>query len=202
MRKNAILVWAVLLAGLWIQGCQEKPVKVEKNVQYVSGADEVTYLKLGKEISETVGAMLKSDLSKAMKEGGPVNAVKFCNAHALNITDSFSKKYGTEVKRVSDRNRNELNSPDEIETRVLADFKEALKSGEMISARIAIDQDGRKNFYAPIIAGSVCLTCHGAAADLQPELTTIIDSLYPNDRAKGYVENELRGIWSIKFKNS
>jgi hypothetical protein len=37
---------------------------------------------------------------------------------------------------------------------------------------------------------------------MQPELISVIDSLYPVDKAKGYAVDELRGIWSIKFKNS
>ena len=51
-----------------MQSCAEKkPEAVKMNVQYVSGADEVTYLKLGKEITDTVGKTLKSNLVKAMQ---------------------------------------------------------------------------------------------------------------------------------------
>ncbi len=27
-----------------------------------------------------------------------------------------------------------------------------------------------------------------------------LDKLYPKDKARGYSENEIRGIWSITFK--
>lgn len=201
--RNYLIVAAFLGGAVWLQSCAEKkPKKVEKNVQYVSGADEVTYLRLGKEIADTVGASLKANLQNAMKNGGPVNAVQFCNMEALPLTNKYSTKYGTEVKRVSDRNRNPKNVANEKELAVLEEFKRIRKAGEALSPKVAIDADGKKNFYAPIFTGGICLTCHGNPKNMQPELVTAIDSLYPNDKAKGYAVDELRGIWSIKFKNS
>lgn len=197
-----IIVSIILLGGFFLQSCQEKPIKVEKNIQYVSGADEITYLKLGKEITDTVGKTLKGNLVKAMQERGPVGAVKFCNAQAMGLSSTYAEKYGTELKRVSDKNRNPINAPNEAEKMVLADFRYLLEKGEPLSPRVAIDAEGRKNFYAPILTGGVCLTCHGPVEMMQPELVTLIDSLYPSDLARGYKANELRGIWSIKFKNS
>jgi hypothetical protein len=183
-------------------GCTEpEPPKVKKNVQYVSGADEVTYIKLGKEITDSVGIQLKNNLMKAMQEGGPVEAVRFCNTKALSLTDSYSLKYNTEVKRVSDRNRNVANAPTEQEQLVIDDYRQLIKDGKPLSPKVAIDGDGRKNFYAPIVTGGMCLTCHGDEKNMQPELVQAIDSLYPNDAAKGFKVDELRGIWSVKFKN-
>lgn len=186
-----------------MQSCAEKkPEAVKMNVQYVSGADEVTYLKLGKEITDTVGKTLKSNLVKAMQSGGPMNAVQFCNAKAMELTDVYSKKYNTDVKRISDKNRNPQNAASEVEVLVIEDFKRMLENGEPLSPKVAIDLDGKKNYYAPIFTGGVCLTCHGNPKNMQPELLAAIDNLYPADKAKGYAVDELRGIWSIKFKNS
>ncbi len=202
--KRTFQIIFVLVAGVFLmQSCAEKkPQTVKKNVQYVSGADEVTYLKLGKEITDTVGKTLKSNLMKAMQNGGPTNAISFCNANAMDITDVYSEKYHTEVKRVSDKNRNPVNAANETELHVLADFTEALENGDPALPKVAIDMDGRKNYYAPIFTGGLCLNCHGDSKNIQPEVLTAIDSLYPNDKARDYSVEELRGIWSIKFKNS
>ncbi|MCB0755799.1 MAG: DUF3365 domain-containing protein [Flavobacteriales bacterium] len=193
-----------LFVSLWLlQGCsEEKPKQVKHNVQYVSGPDEVTHIKLGNEIRDTVQAMLKSNLVQAMQNGGPVHAVQFCNTRAMELTNSYSEKYFTEVKRVSDKNRNPSNAPSEKEAEVIADFKNMLANGQPLSPKIAIDADGKKNYYAPIFTGGVCLTCHGNEKNMQPELVAALDSLYPTDKARGYGVDELRGIWSIKFKNS
>lgn len=202
--KSQVFVTILLLAGfIGFQSCSEKqPAPVKKNVQYVEGKDEVTYIKLGNEIADTVQAMLKTNLMKAMQEGGPVHAVGFCNTKAMELTDVYSLKYNTDVKRVSDRNRNPKNAADEKELEVLADFRQTLEAGQPLSPKIAIDAEGRKHYYAPIFTGGVCLTCHGDANNMRAELVSTIDSLYPNDKAKGYVVEELRGLWSIRFKNS
>lgn len=204
MKKVILIFSTLLLAVFWFQSCSDtkKAEQVGRNVQYVSGADEVTYLKLGNEIIDTVGNTLKSNLMKAMQENGPVSAVRFCNMHAMELTTVYSEKYNTEVKRVTDRNRNGNNAANETELNVLADFRDLNKSGKPLSPRVVIDADGKKNFYAPIFMGAPCLTCHGAKENMQPELVAAIDSLYPNDNAKNYSIDELRGLWSIKFKNS
>jgi hypothetical protein len=186
-----------------MQSCAEKkPKPVRKNVQYVSGVDEVTYLKLGNEIKDTVGRTLKRNLVKAMESGGPVNAVQFCNTQTMKLTDIYSLRYNTDVRRVSDKNRNPKNSANKTELDIIEDFKAMLENGEPLLPKVAIDLDGKKNFYAPIFTGGACLTCHGNPKNMQPELVSAIDSLYPADKAKGYAVDELRGIWSIKFKNS
>lgn len=203
MNRNYLIVIVAISGVFWLQSCADKkPEKVVKNVQYVSGADEVTYLRLGKEITDTVGAMLKGNLVAAMQDGGPVNAVQFCNLEAMALTDVYSARYNTDVKRVSDKNRNPKNAPGEKELAVLDDFRRTLESGEPLSPKVVIDTEGKKNYYAPIFTGGVCLACHGNPKNMQPELVSAIDSLYPNDKAKGYAVDELRGVWSVKFKNS
>lgn len=41
----------------------------------------------------------------------------------------------------------------------------------------------------------MCLQCHGKL--MNPEVLKKIKELYPKDKAVGYSENEVRGIWSI-----
>ena len=203
MRQTIQIIVVVALATLLMQSCADKkPEIVKMNVQYVSGVDEVTYLKIGKEITDTIGKTLKTNLGKAMKSGGPVSAVEFCNTKAMELTDIYSLKYNTVVKRVSDKNRNPKNAANKTELDVLADFKNMLENGQPLTPKVAIDLDGRKNYYAPIFTGGVCLTCHGNPKNMQPELLSEMDSLYPSDLARGYAVDELRGIWSIKFKDS
>ena len=203
MKRKFYLFLPLVLVVFLVQSCaSDKANPAKKNVQYVSGADEVTYLKLGKEIVDSVGGNLKQNLLSAMKEGGPQNAISFCNQNAVALTNSYSLKYNTEVKRVSDKNRNPSNAANETELAVLEDFNRMLEKGEPLSPKISIDAEGRKHFYAPIFTGGLCLSCHGNSKSIQPEVLTVIDSLYPTDLARDYSIEELRGLWSIKFKNS
>lgn len=204
MKKLSTALLILTAAAAVMSSCSEKKTtkEVKKNVQYVSGADEVTYLRIGAEITDSVQATLKGNLMKAMADGGPANAVQFCNVRAMGLTNTYSEKYSTEVKRVSDKNRNPKNTPSEKELAVIEDMRQAMKDGKPALAKVAIDEDGKKHYYAPIFTGGMCLTCHGNEKNMQPELVTVLDSLYPNDKARGYAAEELRGIWSIKFKNS
>ena len=198
--SGSIILAITILA---ISSCGEKKVPPpKKNVQYVSGADEVTYIKLGNEIADSVQALLKQNLVKAMQEGGPVAAVEFCNTQALPLTNTYSEKYFTDVKRVSDKNRNLKNAASEKELAIMEDFRNTLKAGKPLSPKVTIDAEGKKHYYAPIYMGGVCLTCHGNPKNMQPELVSTLDSLYPKDKARDYAVDELRGLWSIKFKNS
>lgn len=202
------LIVVLLSVGLFLlvgQSCSSKKdtgKQVDKNVQYVSGPDEITYRRIGQEVVDSVQTNLKANLMKAMQEGGPVNAVKFCNVHAMPITASYSEKYSTTVKRVSDKNRNANNAANEKELAVMEDYRVSLAAGEPALPKVAIDAEGKKHFYAPIFTGGLCLTCHGNPKNMQPELVNTLDSLYPADKARGYAVDELRGIWSIKFNNS
>jgi hypothetical protein len=47
----------------------------------------------------------------------------------------------------------------------------------------------------------MCLKCHGKpTSDIGIKALKRIKKLYPKDLAIGYSENQIRGIWSITFK--
>jgi hypothetical protein len=62
--------------------------------------------------------------------------------------------------------------------------------------------DGRQTAYYPILTNKMCLQCHG---DLEKDITkntlNKINQLYPKDKATGYKENEIRGIWVVEMQN-
>jgi len=202
--KNIIKLSAaaisVLIVGSSCSSVPEQPVK--SNVQYLKSTDELTYLKIGKEVADSVGAALKNSLMLAMGTDGPIHAVEFCNTQAMPLTDSFNQKYHTEVKRTSDRLRNPDNAPNATEAQVISDYRAEQASGKVLTPKLAIDAMGRKVFYAPIFTGAPCLICHGNEGNMDEGLRAKLTELYPADNAKGFNIDELRGIWSITFKNS
>ncbi|MCG7858962.1 DUF3365 domain-containing protein, partial [Flavihumibacter sediminis] len=57
------------------------------------------------------------------------------------------------------------------------------------------------DYYKPILLQPMCLTCHGQPnSNIPASLVATIDSLYPNDLAKGFSVGELRGLWQIRFQ--
>ena len=44
----------------------------------------------------------------------------------------------------------------------------------------------------------VCLSCHGPPGSLDPEVTTALKNLYPQDEATGYRMGDLRGAFVVE----
>ncbi|HEY5775383.1 MAG TPA: DUF3365 domain-containing protein, partial [Xanthomonadales bacterium] len=63
-----------------------------------------------------------------------------------------------------------------------------------------VDGEQEFRFMKAIPTGGICLACHGAA--LSPEVSRVLDSLYPADRATGYDEGDIRGAFVATRKLS
>ena len=144
---------------------------------------------------------LKGELMKAMKEGGPINAIGACNLKAPGIAQAISQEKGWEVGRTSLKTRNSANAPDAWERGVLEKFEERKAAGEdpktMAYAEV-VEQDGRQVFRfmkAIPTAQKPCLMCHGE--NIKPEVAAKLDELYPSDQARGYKAGDIRGAFTI-----
>ncbi|GLB51519.1 hypothetical protein NBRC110019_05580 [Neptunitalea chrysea] len=142
--------------------------------------------------------VLGKNLMGKIQSEGVEAALTFCNVKAMPLTDSMATKYNATIKRVSDKNRNTENKANTKEVAYITQFKEVLKSGA--EAQPIIDEEGDVvHFYYPIVTNSMCLKCHGTPRDIAPKIQRKLAELYPDDKAVGYSENEVRGIWSITF---
>lgn len=144
---------------------------------------------------------LKSVLIKEMQINGVASAVSVCSDTAQTLTKYFGSINGIYIKRVSFKIRNPENIPDNIETEALKYFeklnsKSALSdSSEFIRV---IKNDGVKVVYylQPIVIKPPCLACHGQ--NISPEVKSILNKKYPDDKAFNYKAGDLRGAVSIK----
>ncbi len=146
---------------------------------------------------------LKSILIKEMQTNGILAAVSVCSDTAQIMTNQFGTAKGIYIKRVSFKNRNPNDSPDEFETRALKHFEELKSKGKLNDSTEFIEiveTDGIKNvrYLKPIIVQAPCLTCHGSKDFIMPDVKAIIEQKYPNDKAIGYNVNDLRGAVSIQ----
>lgn len=143
---------------------------------------------------------LGKNLIKTIQKEGTLGALEFCSLNALSITDSMANMFSASIKRVSDKPRNPINAANATELEYIASFKEDLATNS--NPKPIIKESGSEvKFYYPITTNMMCLQCHGKLdKDIQPNTYKTIKKLYPNDKATGYTVNEVRGIWSIKFK--
>lgn len=157
----------------------------------------------GKEIAQATAKKLGGTMTEKMKDGGVKDAVPFCNTKAIPLTEEMSSKFDVSIKRTSHLLRNEDNKPNDEEVLVINSYKDLMAKGKGLKPVVELDNDGNPHFYAPIITQKKCLTCHGEIGkDVTKKSDSIIESYYPKDLATGFKEGDLRGIWSITFKQA
>ena len=87
------------------------------------------------------------------------------------------------------------------EQTVLEQYQKQFEEGKELKPQVQSLDDNRVAFYAPIKVNSFCLQCHGVEGEtLKEEDYIAIKASYPEDKAIGYVDGDLRGMWSIEFK--
>lgn len=159
--------------------------------------DKAALAEEAKAAVQALGSTLKGELEAAMKAGGPVEALNICNTKAPEIAKAVSAEKEMQVSRVSLKNRNpEMGAPNEWQTKVLNDFEAKKAAGEdpaTIAYADVVDNEFR--FMKAIPTGAVCLKCHGT--DISPAVTAKLSELYPDDKATGFKEGDLRGAFVV-----
>ena len=148
-------------------------------------------------IKELAGA-LQTELKGAMQAGGPVAAIGVCNTRAIPLTEKAATNHDMVLSRVSLKNRNPDNMPNNWQAAVLEDFEQQRSAGKDVTAltwsETVSTGDGREfRFMKAIPTAKICLQCHGAK--LVPEVGAILSQLYPEDRATGFAEGDIRGAF-------
>lgn len=176
---------------------QQAAPAVEAAPAAAPSVDKAALAEEAKAAVQAMGGKLKGELEAAMKAGGPVEALNVCKDKAPEIAKAVSAEKGVQVSRVSLKNRNpEMGAANEWQTKVLNDF-EAKKAAGEDPATIAYAEvvDNEFRFMKAIPTGEVCLKCHGT--DLSPAVTAKLTELYPDDKATGFKEGDLRGAFVV-----
>lgn len=155
---------------------------------------------IAKAAIKSLAGTLKNELQAAMQSGGPTAAIEICNTRAMPLTGEIADDYGLQLARVSLRNRNPANAPNTWQTAVLQDFDRRAALGEDVNQLTwseTVNSGGRQEFrlMKAIPTGGVCLACHGTA--LSPEISRVLNELYPDDRATGFSEGDIRGAFVV-----
>ena len=149
----------------------------------------VKYIKmLGKELKVNVKKRLQADPSG-------IEAAKFCSEKAAEMAKEVAKNFpeNVKVRRVAVKYRNPNNKPDEIDLEVLKKMEEGLKAQNLPKKPIVVDVNGTKRVYVPLIVEKACLKCHGDPKNMNSMVKRIIKEKYPEDKAVGFREGDLRG---------
>lgn len=185
--KNAIIFGLIVMVSL-LFACGTKG----RNNTSLSDAEIV---QLGDSLSRIAQQTLLQNIGEAMKKGGPVNAVDFCNIHVSSIMDSLSKEHNVTFGRLARKNRNQKNAMRMEESSLFRPLEKGLKNDTLVNL-------GNKRVYykAIRIEMPACLQCHGTKEEISPETLSIIRKKYPADRATNFRMGDYRGTWKLIFE--
>ena len=146
---------------------------------------------------------LKDILVKEIKTNGILEAVTVCSDTAQKLTEKYADENDIQIKRVSLKNRNPKNVPDDYEIKYLIEIEELQqnkKLGNDYESIELVTGDGNKyyRYLKPIFIQAECLNCHGSSNEISESVRDFLTVNYPQDKAKGYKVGELRGAVSIK----
>ncbi len=197
---STMLRWACSAALLMTCACS--PVKVaEPTIAAEAAAPASDAQARAQAAMATFGGRLRSELGEAMQRDGALGAVDFCHVQAPIIADEVMAEYGVRLGRVAvpGRNRNPGNVASGWQAEALADFQAAVDAGgapeaQVRAIRAPLPGDIELRVARGIRVEPACLMCHGTS--VAPELAARIAQRYPDDRAMGFSEGDLRGaIW-------
>jgi hypothetical protein len=157
------------------------------------GTREALAFARGAEAAQKLGGELKQRLQAAMQQGGPEAAIAVCADHAQQIT-AAAQADGVQVGRSSLRLRNPKNAaPEWVQAWLIAQGERPVAGLEPLREV----EGGKARLLRPIGVEPLCVTCHGPAASLPPDVSTLLKQRYPDDRAVGYAPGDLRGaLWA------
>jgi hypothetical protein len=198
MRLKQAPLFVVLIGMIFIISACQHPAK--KNT--LSPEKQAQYINKGKKLTMFSYKAFSKELLKAIEDGGVENAVGYCHLKADPISDSLSKTYRADIKRISDKFRNPLNKPDPLDAQVIQAYQQQLIEGKELQPYLEVI-DSMVIFYSPIlILNPMCLQCHGEPGSTMETTTAdFIKTKYPDDLAKGYKLGELRGVFRVTFKS-
>ena len=144
-----------------------------------------------------LGGALKSELQRKIKaDKSGVEAVRFCQTHAGEITKAVNAKLPAyaRVRRTALKLRNaEENHADAIDVKVMQAYVAAIQAKTFSPKDIKVVKDGDvTRIYKPLLAKPVCLVCHGSK--VSKAIQREIAKAYPNDKAINFKEDTLRGV--------
>lgn len=197
MRSSVLAALALPLAA-----CEATPAPLAPTVAGPAAATPpatppaAVRLVRAEQAAEALQGQLKTALTSAIAQGGPVAAIDVCATMAPAIARSLSVD-GVTVGRTALRLRNPASVTPDWLGRTLEGWAKTPASDRLPTHRTL--DDGRFVYAAPITTQPVCLTCHGAA--IADDVKAAIAARYPKDEATGFAEGDLRGAVWVELTN-
>ncbi|WP_457606615.1 Tll0287-like domain-containing protein [Nitratifractor sp.] len=188
MKKSLVLFSMIAIGALMASEAQsasptgrQMPAEVKEGVGYIK--------MLGKELKGNLKKYLKKDPSG-------LQAAYFCAKSAERLTKEVNAKYPENVRvyRTALKLRNPKNAPDATDRKVMEEMEKQMKEGTFKKKPVVVEVNGAKRIYVPLMVEKACLKCHGPVEKIDPKVRETIAKHYPEDKAVGFKEGDLRGV--------
>lgn len=133
---------------------------------------------------------LSTRLLAAMSNSGPAKAIEVCSKLAPKLAKEVGEQHHVSIGRTAVRLRNENNRPPGWAEPLLKDLPTKPVVQDL--------ENGSTGVLFPVLLKVQCLTCHGPDDKIASEIRTELARLYPNDKATGFQEGDLRGWFWVK----
>ena len=172
------------------------------NAQWANAQEAISIPEQGKELIQSFSSDLKAELKKAIKAGGLKNGIAVCSEKAPAIAHKYSDNQW-KIKRTSLKVRNPANTPTDFEHDRLLQFQQKNSEGMHIDKlsyySVEASESGKTHrLMKAIPTQGLCLDCHGS--NLSEEVRSELHLRYPTDEAIGYKEGDIRGAFSLVYK--
>ena len=190
--NRKIFLSTLVVTSLLLLNCSDKEMEVteeQKEQMRTTAADFMDELK---------GILLNQ-----VQTNGVVSALDVCSDTAQVLTNEFGLQRGVFIKRISVKNRNTNNFPDDYEQTILNSFQIMLRNKKLdgkteLAELVKEGEFTYLRYMKPILIQPECLNCHGSESTMLEEVSKMISKRYPNDKALDYYPGDLRGAVSIK----
>jgi hypothetical protein len=143
-------------------------------------------------------ALLK-ELTHALEQGGPEFAIQSCHIDVVGAIRRVERRPGIAAGRTGDRLRNPANAP-----RAWAAPLVRTNAGRPAPEvdGFVVDLGGAVGVLRPIVEQPMCASCHGPAKKLAPAVQAALKHRYPDDRAIGFRNGEIRGWFWVEVSKT
>jgi hypothetical protein len=140
--------------------------------------------------TNALASELMGELSAALDQDGPAGGITVCREKAPEVAADVSGMYGVKIGRTSHRLRNPANVAPAWAEPFVSDLEE--------DPVYLAGPDGELGALLPIRLKAECQMCHGPAETIDDEVMAAIKDVYPEDRAVGFIEGDLRGWFWVE----
>lgn len=144
-------------------------------------------------IAEMQSSLLRQ-LHDKLAQGGPALALGACHIDSAALVRRMGRG-GMAAGFTSERPRNPRNAPRPWAAVFVTGH--AGRQAKDVDG-FAVDLGDRVGVLRPMVEQPVCASCHGPVERMAPAMRELLSERYPNDRAIGFKDGEIRGWFWVE----